>query len=180
MIDKEMASNDISVLHHLGIISRDMGAVIEQYECLGFTFAPLTLPRIPLKADGEPKPIGVGNRCAITEVIVCVADPDRVAAKYQAYAGQCIQRRGNIRMIDLGLSRILVVAADHVQDVLPGNTAPMLPFLAGFTVSADLSLVREVLMERQVGFQTHDGRILVNASNGYGACVLFESADGHR
>jgi hypothetical protein len=107
-------------------------------------------------------------------VIVCVADPDRVAAKYEAYAGQCIQRRGNIRMIDLGLSRILVVDPDHVADVLPGNTAPTLPFLAG------LSQVREVLTERQVDFQTHDGRIRVNASDGYGACVLFESADGRR
>ncbi|HEY3937287.1 MAG TPA: VOC family protein [Bryobacteraceae bacterium] len=86
MIDKEMTTtmNDVNVLHHVGIISRDMGAVIEQYQRLGFTFAPLTLPRIPLEAGAEPKPIGVGNRCAIFEnnylEILAVTDEARWGA----------------------------------------------------------------------------------------------------
>jgi hypothetical protein len=37
-------NNDIHVLHHLGIISRNLEAAVEQYERLGFLFTPLTLP----------------------------------------------------------------------------------------------------------------------------------------
>jgi hypothetical protein len=57
--------NDINVLHHLGIISRDMEAAVKQYERLGFVFTPLSVPRIPLHAGATPEPIGAGNRCAI-------------------------------------------------------------------------------------------------------------------
>ena len=58
-------NNDINVLHHLGIISRDMEAAVKQYERLGFLFTPLTIPRIPIEPGGNPEPIGAGNRCAI-------------------------------------------------------------------------------------------------------------------
>jgi hypothetical protein len=58
-------NRDINVLHHLGIISQNMETAIRQYERLGFIFAPLTEPRIPLRPGGNPEPIGAGNRCAI-------------------------------------------------------------------------------------------------------------------
>jgi hypothetical protein len=58
-------NSDINVLHHLGIISRDMEATVSQYERLGFVFTPLTVPRIPVEVGGNPEPIGAGNRCAI-------------------------------------------------------------------------------------------------------------------
>lgn len=32
---------------------------------MGFVFAPLTTPRIPLQTSGSLEPIGAGNRCAI-------------------------------------------------------------------------------------------------------------------
>jgi hypothetical protein len=56
---------DINVLHHLGIISRNMEAAVQQYERLGFIFTPLSVPRIPLCMGAKPEPIGAGNRCAI-------------------------------------------------------------------------------------------------------------------
>lgn len=58
-------NSDIHVLHHLGIISSNLEAAVEQYERLGFIFTPLTLPMIPLQAGANPEPIGAGNRCAI-------------------------------------------------------------------------------------------------------------------
>jgi len=56
---------DINVLHHLGIISRNMEAAVQQYERLGFIFTPLSVQRIPLYMGAKPEPIGAGNRCAI-------------------------------------------------------------------------------------------------------------------
>ena len=35
---------DADILHHVGLITRDMDATIAQYERLGFSFTPLTLP----------------------------------------------------------------------------------------------------------------------------------------
>jgi hypothetical protein len=292
-------NDDINVLHHLGIISRNLEAAVEHYERLGFIFTPLTLPMIPLQAGATPEPIGAGNRCAIfrnnyleilgvvdagrwasitreqrgpfdldaplqryegmhvlhlgsdaldavhsrlqnsglcpsdirpfhrivdtpdgpqtmrarslsfppgsnpeallqvaqhetpelvlqprymqhpngaisiTEVIVCVQDPDGVAKRYGIYAGRTPQKRGALRVVDLGQSRIIVVNSAHLQDVLPGQTAPAIPFLAGFAVSSDLDTTKRALKERGIEFQIHGDRVLVSARDGYGASVLF-------
>ncbi|HTS13579.1 MAG TPA: VOC family protein [Candidatus Limnocylindrales bacterium] len=295
--------NDIDVLHHLGIISRNMEAAVRQYEQLGFLFTPLTIPRIQLRAGANPEPIGAGNRCAIfrnnylevlgivdasrwasitrqqrgpfdldeplqryeglhvlhlgtndldpvrdrlarsglqpteirpfqrlvdttdgpkmmkarslsfphgrnpealvqiaqhetpevvlqprymshpngalsiTEVIVCVQDPDEVAKKYGLYTDQPVQRRGALRVVEFEFSRIIVVSPNDLQEVLPGQVPPTVPFLAGFTVASDLAVTERALKEREINFRVHGGRILVNAADGYGAAVLFESAD---
>lgn len=56
---------DADILHHIGLITRDMHATITQYERLGFSFTPLTLPRIPMRPGGEPELLGAGNRTAV-------------------------------------------------------------------------------------------------------------------
>ncbi|HEY4087325.1 MAG TPA: VOC family protein [Bryobacteraceae bacterium] len=296
-------NNDIHILHHLGIISRNLKTAVDQYERLGFLFTPLTLPMIPLHAGANPEPIGAGNRCAIfrnnyleilgvvdagrwasitpeqrgpfdldapleryeglhvlhlgtedldavrsrllkhglspsdirpfrrlvdtldgpqmmrartlsfppgsnpealfqiaqhetpelvlqphymqhpngatsiTGVIVCVHDPDSVANRYGLYAGRNLQKRGDLRVIDLGPSRIIVVSPDHLQALLPGQTAPTVPFLAGFAVSSNLDTTKQALNDRRIEFQIHGGRILVSARDGYGASVLFEDVN---
>jgi hypothetical protein len=74
-------NSDINVLHHLGIISHDLEAAVDQYERIGFVFAPLTIPRISLPAGGSPESIGAGNRCAIFRnnhlEVLGVVDQDR-------------------------------------------------------------------------------------------------------
>lgn len=105
---------------------------------------------------------------------MCVQDPDSVAEKYGLYSGQPVYRSSGLYVIDLGLSQIIVVSPKHLADVLPGHTAPTIPFLAGFTVSSDLEITRRELKEREIDFQNCGDRILVNARDGYGAAVLFE------
>jgi hypothetical protein len=296
-------NKDINVLHHLGVVSRNMEAAVEQYERLGFLFTPLTVPRIPLQPGATPEPIGAGNRCAIfrnnylevlgvvdadrwasitreqrgpfdldeplkryeglhvlhlgaddldlvrarllnsglhpseirpfqrlvdtpaglqmmharclsfprgsnpeallqiaqhetpelvlqprymhhpngaisiTKVIVCVEDPESVAKKYGLYSGQPVYKSGAVYVIDLGLSLILVVGPDHLEELLPGQKAPTVPFLAGFTLASDLKITSRALKEREIAFETRDGRILVNRCDGYGAAVLFEDVN---
>jgi hypothetical protein len=296
-------TNDVNILHHLGIISHDMEAAVLQYERLGFIFTPVTVPRIPLQAGANPEPIGVGNRCAIfrnnylemlgvvdanrwasitreqrgpfdldqplqryeglhvlhlgaddlepvrsrlhrsglhpseirpfqrlvdtpdgsrmmrarclsfppgsnpeallqiaqhetpelvlqprymqhpngaisiTEVIVCVEDPDRVAEKYGLYSGRPVHRSGALRIVDLGQSRIVIVSPDHLQEILPEHAAPAIPFLAGFTLSSNLEKTKRALRERAIDFQIYGERILVRAQDGYGAAVFFEDVN---
>lgn len=114
---------------------------------------------------------------SITEVIVCAEDPDSIANKYGLYAGRPAQKNGVLNVVELGQSRILVVSPDHLQTLLPGQTAAAIPFLGGFTVSSNLETTKRALKERGIEFQIHGCRILVGARDGYGASVLFEDGN---
>lgn len=298
--------HDVDTFHHLGIVSRDMAHAVHQYERLGFMFAPLSLPRIPLRAGGPPEPLGVANRHAIfqdnyfeilavvdaerwasiaadqrgpfdidkplaryeglhvmhfnardleavrarleqtgqhpsairpfqrmvetadgsqlmrarslsfpaaanpeallqiaqhdtpelvlqprfmqhpngarsiSEAIVCVNDPDAVAAKYSAYTSGRVRRNAGITVVDLDSARIVVVEPAHLEMVLPGHTPPSVPCLAGFTVTADLDVASGALEQQGVRAQRHGGRILVHARDACGSAVLFENVGAQR
>jgi hypothetical protein len=58
-------TGDANILHHVGLITRDLGTTIGQYERLGFSFTPVSRPRIPLRPGGEPEWFGAGNRTAV-------------------------------------------------------------------------------------------------------------------
>lgn len=300
-----METKDVDVLHHLGLISRNMDSTIDAYERLGFVFAPLTLPQIPLSKGSAPQPIGVGNRCAIfennylevlavvdptlwgsitseqrgpfnidlplkryeglhvlhlgtddlesvrtrlvangltptsirpfqrvidtehgprtmrakslsfphgsnpeallqiaqhetpelvlqprymnhpngarsiTEVFICTDEVEELTAKYERYSGKRADGCNGIRTINLGLSRIFLSSPTDVHRVLPNLEIPTLPFLAGFTVRADLARTRQVLEQREVCFSLSNDRIIVSPKDAYGCAVVFE-AEGAR
>jgi hypothetical protein len=287
---------DIDIIHHLGLITRDMNATVARYERLGFTFTPLSVPQIPLTPGGKPESLGVGNRCAIfendylemlgildptrwasitreqrgpydidpplaryeglhvlhlatddlehtrirlverglqpspirpfqrmvetksgprqmraktlsfapgsnpeallqiaqhetpelvlqprymqhpngalsiTEVIVCVDNPADVTARYEAYSGMAA-RNG---VIDLGRSRVIIIDPHGLEGLMPGETPPTLPFLAGFTVSADLARAAEVLKQAGIAMRQVGERLMVSARDACGAAILFE------
>jgi len=113
-----MERKDVNVLHHLGLISRNMASTIGAYERLGFVFAPLTLPRIPVSQGGAPQPIGVGNRCAIFEnnylEVLAVVEP-------QLWGSISSEQRGPFN-IDLPLQRyeglhVLHLGTDDLESV---------------------------------------------------------------
>jgi hypothetical protein len=117
---------------------------------------------------------------SVSESIVCVEDPDRVAAKYSAYTDHPVRQAGHLRIIDLGLARVIVVPPKHLEDVIPGHFAPMVPFLAGFTITANLTTAANLLKQRCIGFEEYGDRILVHARDACGSAVLFESPNAQR
>jgi catechol 2,3-dioxygenase-like lactoylglutathione lyase family enzyme len=74
-------TGDIDVIHHPGLIVRDIDAAVASYEKLGFVLTPLSMHRIATGPNKEPVYFGVGNRNAIFEKnfleIVGVIDPKR-------------------------------------------------------------------------------------------------------
>lgn len=129
----------------------------------------------------QPRFMGHPNGAlSISESIVCVEDLDRVAAKYSAYTAHSVRQTGHLRIIDLGLARIVVVHPKHLEDVMPGHVAPTVPFLAGFTITANLVAAADVLNHQGVGFQEYGGRILIRARDACGSAVLFESPNAQR
>lgn len=114
---------------------------------------------------------------ALTEVMFCVADPDEYEARYTTLTGRAAERRGAARVIALPKSRIAIVAADDLMKIIPGATAPALPFMAGFTVAVrDMDRVKTMLSERGVTPCDSGGRLMVPARDGSGATVIFEAA----
>jgi catechol 2,3-dioxygenase-like lactoylglutathione lyase family enzyme len=296
-------TSDANILHHVGLITRDMDGTIEQYERLGFRFTPLTLPRIPLRPGSEPELLGAGNRTAIfannylevlavvdkdrwaaispqqkgpfdldrslaryeglhvmhfgtddiealherltaagvpnggirpyqrtvdtengpqpmharamgfppeanpealvqiaqhltpelifqkryqrhdngatgiIEITVCGEDPEHYAALYSQYTGHEYTRDGDVFTVDLGHSRVRVVAPDSLPGLIPNAKAPAVPSLIGFTVTvADLTATRGLLADRDIPFDTDGKTVLVPASHAAGSVVSFVAA----
>jgi catechol 2,3-dioxygenase-like lactoylglutathione lyase family enzyme len=117
---------------------------------------------------------------ALSEAIVCIAEPDGVAAKYAAYSAHSVRCSGHLRIVDLGATRLVVTDPDHLGEVLPGQAAPILPFLAGFTVAADLAAATSVLRRNGIGFKIHGDRIIVDARDACGSAALFERPNAGR
>lgn len=109
----------------------------------------------------------------LSEAILCVEDPAEVAARYASYAGRPVERRGNLYCIELGEGRLVVLDRANLTAVLPGETASVLPCLAGFTVTADLDRTGTFLLRQRIPFLRQDGRIVVSARDACGSAVVF-------
>lgn len=56
-----MSTSDITGLHHVGLLVRDMNAAIGTFRNLGFHIGPPAYPALPPAPGAEPAPIGAGN-----------------------------------------------------------------------------------------------------------------------
>ena len=56
-----MAPSDITGLHHVGLLVRDIAAAIEAFRRLGFHVGPPSYPALPPAPGAAPEPIGAGN-----------------------------------------------------------------------------------------------------------------------
>lgn len=114
---------------------------------------------------------------SVTEVILCASAPASVAALYARYAGHAVTTTGPMFVIDLGRARLVVVAPEDLNGVIPNARPPTVPYFAGFTVAVDdLARPRAVLKEATVPFAEAGGRLIVGATDAFGSAVLFETA----
>jgi Glyoxalase-like domain len=111
---------------------------------------------------------------AVSEAILCVEEAAEVSARYGRYAGHPVERRGDLYVIDLGEARLVVVDRRNLRAVLPGESVPTLPYLAGFTVTANVDHVAEFLRRERIAFLEHGGRVIVSARDACGSAVVFE------
>jgi len=56
-----MTCSDISGLHHVGMVVRDLNAAIATFRHLGFHIRPPAYPALPPAPGAEPEPLGAGN-----------------------------------------------------------------------------------------------------------------------
>ena len=126
----------------------------------------------------QPNLMAHPNRAVmLTEIVLCVEDPDEYAAKYVRLTDQAAERRGRARVVALPTSQVTIVAPDDLAKLILGGAPPVLPFMAGFGVACeDLDVVRRILDDRGVPSEAVEGRIVVPAQAACGAAVIFEAA----
>jgi len=117
---------------------------------------------------------------ALSEAILCVEDPEEVAARYGRYAGCPVDRRGPLRVMALGEARLIVVGSRDLPAVLPGESVPTTPYMAGFTVIADLDQATALLHRQEIPFHHHDGRMVVSGRGACGSAIVFERPGADR
>ncbi len=118
---------------------------------------------------------------SITEVIICADRPEELAGRYARYTGHRVAKRGNFHSVELGRSRIVVVAPDKLGTVIPGAEPPVLPYVAGFTVATfSVEKAAGLLRDARIPFAVQDGRMIVAARDAFGSAVLFEAEGTQR
>jgi hypothetical protein len=117
----------------------------------------------------------------MTEVIVCADDASELAAKYERYTGHTVRRSHELRILDLGFTRLVVVDQDGLGKLVPGAGSPVTPGIAGFTVAtSDLAGARAILAKSGVEFTEAGGRLIVPPESACGSALLFEELDATR
>jgi hypothetical protein len=136
-----------------------------------FQIAQHETPELALQPRFMAHPNGA---LALSEAILCVEDPEEVAGRYGRYAGQSVDRRGLLYVIDFGEARLVVVSCRDLATVLPGEVVPTAPYLAGFTVIADVDQAAAFLRRQEIAFHGYNGRIVVSGRDACGSAVVFE------
>ncbi|HEY4199192.1 MAG TPA: VOC family protein [Devosiaceae bacterium] len=112
----------------------------------------------------------------INDIILCVEDAVAVADRYALVAGKPVTREGKVLMIDLGLARMLVTDRQSLGQLLPTAVAPVLPFLAGFSVAADIEMARRHFGESGIIYEDHGASLIVGPGQCGGTSIRFEEA----
>ena len=89
----------------------------------------------------------VNGARALTDIVLCVADPDEAAHRYGRFFDRAARRLPvGGWALDLQRGRVVILSKDALGTALPGIDVPTLPFMAAFAVEApDLASVRALL-----------------------------------
>lgn len=112
----------------------------------------------------------------LSEVIVTSRTPDVVAAKYAGYSGHAVERIGSAHVVDLGLTRIIVVDAAGLDERVPGYAPHAPESLAGVAIEvADLAATRAYLGSVGIKAMEVGDRLIVAPKKACGSALIFEA-----
>lgn len=134
-------------------------------------FAYCHTPELTWPDDG---PLPVNGADGLTDMLLCVADPDAVAERFGRFAGRSPVREDAFATVPLDRSR-LVFVAPHDAERVPRFHLPALPYMAGQALrSVDLRRTRDVLAEAGIepAF-ANDRLVCVAADDALGSMLLF-------
>jgi len=120
---------------------------------------------------------GALGLAAITFV---VADDElaHYVARYTTLLDVEVRQNGPRSVFALEHNRVEFVPESAMAQVLPGETAPVLPYVAAQTITvADLAAARALVEGNGVPTRTVDGGFLVGAAAAFGAATIFTASN---
>ncbi|MGA8116464.1 MAG: VOC family protein [Actinocatenispora sp.] len=139
----------------------------------GLGIAEHLTPELVRQARYTGHPNGAVALSAVT-LVVADADLDGYLERYRTLLDATPHDDGPRHVFPLRRGRVELVPASAMDEVLPGESAPVLPFMAALTVTvADLGTARSVV--RGNGVAVHEVRdgFFVRAADARGAAVVF-------
>jgi hypothetical protein len=125
----------------------------------------------------QPSPKHPNGAVDLVESILCAPDAEIEAyvKRYQRYLGRAARRDGATYIFDLQQSCVRLIPERRLGEILPGETASMLPAFVGYAVTVrDLGLTRRLLESNGVVvLDTSADGIFVPAKAALGAAVTF-------
>lgn len=109
-------------------------------------------------------------------VMLVVADREITAYRdrYAAMLGRPATADGSRQVFQLRIGRVELVPAAALDDVLPGEVAPVLPFFAAHAVEVtDLTAARLLIEGHEIATHELPGGFFVSALDACGAAVVF-------
>lgn len=112
----------------------------------------------------------------LSELILCCEDPRAYVHKYEQLTDhKSIEIEDNYFILDLGHSKIIVIAIEYLAAIVPNYTPPTIPFMAAVTVeTSDLQLTENVLLKNDIPFTEINGHIVVSPDDAGGCAVIFK------
>jgi hypothetical protein len=111
----------------------------------------------------------------LSEVVLCVADPDEAAARFGRYLGRAAQRISGGWLIPCERGRIALLGQKAFEAGLPGTRLQGLPVIAAYVIQCrDLDACRVCLKRNQIVYrELTDHVVAVTSPAALGGSLLF-------
>jgi len=77
-------------------------------------------------------------------------------------------------VVDFGRARVLVTAPEGLKDLFPNAAPPAMPYVAGFTIVADVDAALRFFAEARVPVDQHRDGFFIGPENACGVSIRFE------
>ena len=116
----------------------------------------------------------------LREVVICVADPDEAAGRFQRYLDRKAQRIDGGWLIACNRGAVVLLGRPAFEKCLPGIGIPGLPFIAGYVIQCrDLDACRVCLKGKEIVYrELTDDVVAVTVPAALGGSLLFTSGSG--
>lgn len=115
----------------------------------------------------------------LSDLVVCVADPDEAAARFEAYLGRPARRIAGGWSIALERGQLALLGQDAAESALGGISIPVLPYIAGYLLRCGSLDVCKAHFEQEgiVYRELTESMIAVTQPASIGGILLFGAAD---
>jgi hypothetical protein len=116
----------------------------------------------------------------LSEVVICVADPDEAAGRFGRYLGRAPSRIAGGWLMPCDRGQLALLGRPAFEASLPGTKIPGLPYIAGYVIQCrDLDACRVCLKRNQIVYrELTEGVVAVTAPAALGGSLLFTGGTG--